>query len=115
MISVKFKCICSAQLGQNVETIYHVETVCCAKYSTLIVEKSTCDGWCPQMINGIQLHLYPVISRYYLTLSCALFPSKWVTTVVVAIFKNKGSRQSSKYYRPISLVHMFYKWFDFVL
>ena len=84
--------------------------------SKLLKEKSTSDGWCPQMINSIHSCLLPVVLVLFnVILSRAFFPLKWCVTIVSAIFKNKGSVQSSKYYRPITLVQMLYKWFDFVL
>ena len=84
--------------------------------SRLLKEKSTSDGWCPQMVSGIQSSLFPVILVLFdVILSFAFFPTKWCTTVVAAIFKNKGSTQFAKYYRPVTLVHMLYKWFDFIL
>ena len=82
----------------------------------LLKDKSTCDGWCPQMINTIPAFLYPVVLMLFnVMLSCALFPTKWCRTVVAALFKNKGSPSIAKYFRPITLVHMLYKWFDFTL
>ena len=39
----------------------------------------------------------------------------WSLTLVATIFKNKGNVEISKYYRPVSLVHLLYKWFDFLL
>ena len=42
-------------------------------------------------------------------------PTKWFLTVVAAIFKNKGSPRYAKYYRPVSLVQLLYKWFDFIV
>ena len=42
-------------------------------------------------------------------------PTKWCLTVVAAIFKNKGSPRYAKCYRPVSLVQLLYKWFDFIL
>ena len=84
--------------------------------ASLLKEKSTSDGWCPKMINTVPTSLYPVVLVLFnVMLSCALFPSKWCRTVVAALFKNKGSPSISKYYRPVTLVHMLYKWFDFIL
>ena len=79
-------------------------------------EKSTCDGWCPQMIKSIHPTLYPAIMVLFgIILSCAFFLIKWCLTLVATIFKNKGNVEISKYYRPVSLVHLLYKWFDFLL
>ena len=40
---------------------------------------------------------------------------KWCLTVVAALFKNEGLAKFAQYYRPITLVQLLYKWFDFVL
>ena len=40
---------------------------------------------------------------------------QWVLTLINAIIKNKGSEEDAKYYRPVSLVQMLSKRFDFVL
>ena len=78
--------------------------------------KSTCDGWCPEMISTINSALYPIILVLFNTiLSSAIFPSKWRTSLVAAIYKFKGLAKHAKNYRPIALVHMLYKWFDFTL
>ena len=84
--------------------------------SKLLKEKSTSDGWCPQMINTIHPTLLPIVLVLFnIILSHAFFPVKWCLTVVAALFKNKGSPKFAKFYRPITLVQMLYKWFDFVL
>ena len=44
-----------------------------------------------------------------------MFPTQWRTTVINELFKNKGSPLIGKNYRPISLVHLLAKLFDFVL
>ena len=82
----------------------------------LLKEKSTCDGWCPKMINTIPNSLYPVILIIFnMMLSCAVFPTNWCRTIVVALFKNKGIPTIPKNYRPVTLVYMLYKWFEFTL
>ena len=48
-------------------------------------------------------------------LQCALYPKKWRTTIVSAILKNKGSSLSQLNYKPISLVQLLSKLFDFIL
>ena len=45
----------------------------------------------------------------------AIYPSKWRMTTVAAIFKNKGSSLLAKFYRPISLVQLLSKFFDFIM
>ena len=84
--------------------------------SKLLKEKSTSDGWCPQMISSIESSLFPlVLLLFNVMLSSALFPAKWCLTVVTALFKNKGSPSIAKYFRPVTLVQLLYKWFDFTL
>ena len=51
---------------------------------------------------------------FNIILQCSLFPDKWWFCVVVALFK-KGSRLIPKNYRPVSLVLMLAKLFDFTL
>ena len=78
--------------------------------------KSTCDGLCPQMIKSIIVTSYPVITMlFHVIFSCVLFPAEWYITLVAALIKQKGSVTSALNYRPISLVQLLYKWFDFVL
>ena len=49
-------------------------------------------------------------------LSSKLFPvKKWLESTVKAIFKHKGLRRFAKNYRPVSLVIMLFKLFDFIL
>ena len=78
--------------------------------------KSTYDGWTPSMISRVSDIIFPIIYLIFNTiLMCRIFPSKWRTTLVAAIFKNKGTLSAAKNYRPISLVHMLAKLFDFIL
>ncbi len=59
----------------------------------LLKDKSTCDGWCPQMITSIHTSLYPLILILFnVILSHAFFPIKWCKTLVAAIFKNNGEK-----------------------
>jgi hypothetical protein len=77
--------------------------------------KSTADGWTPRMITEISATLYPILMILFnIILQCSLFPDKWWFCVVVALFK-KGSRLIPKNYRPVSLVLMLAKLFDFTL
>ena len=79
-------------------------------------DKATADGWCPQMVQSIQTSVYPlVLILFNAILSFAIFPTNWCRTIVTALFKNKGIPSVSKFYRPVTLVQMLYKWFDFVL
>lgn len=85
------------------------------KSSLLLKERSTSDGWCPKMINSIHVSLFPVIVLLFNSiLSFAFFPTKWCRSLVAALFKNKGSPEISKYYRPVTLVELLYKWLDFI-
>lgn len=78
--------------------------------------KSTSDGWVPRMVTEVSDVLYPILLLIFnIILRYSIFPVKWWHNVVVALFKNKGSRLISKNYRPVSLVEMLSKLFDFVL
>ena len=44
-----------------------------------------------------------------------MFPTNWRMTVVTDFFKNKGSASDATKYRPISLVQLLTKLFDFIL
>ena len=45
--------------------------------SKLLKEKSTCDGWCPQMICSIQAGLFPImLVLFNIMLNTAFFPTK---------------------------------------
>ena len=48
-------------------------------------------------------------------MSSHTYPTKWRTTLVNEIFKNKGETNHSINYRPISLVALLSKLFDFIL
>lgn len=78
--------------------------------------KSTSDGWTPRMITSISNTLFPILQLLLnIIFYCALYPTHWRTTIVSAIFKNKGKYLDPKNYRPISLVQMLSKLFDFIL
>ena len=78
--------------------------------------KTSADGWIPYMITSISDTLFPILLILLnALLQCALYPKKWRTTIVSAIFKNKGSSLSQLNYRPISLVQLLSKLFDFIL
>ena len=77
--------------------------------------KSTSDGWVPKMLSEVSDVLFPILLIIFnIILQRSIFPSQWLFCVVVALFKNKGSRLLSKYFRPVSLVVMLSKLFDFV-
>ena len=44
-----------------------------------------------------------------------LFPTQWRTTIINATYKFKGKRKNALNYRPISLVQLLSKLFDFIL
>ena len=44
-----------------------------------------------------------------------VYPIKWRTTIVNAIFKNKGTRKLAQYFRGISIVYLMAKIFDFIM
>ena len=77
--------------------------------------KSTADGWVPRMITEVSDTLFPTLLLIFnIILRCSIFPKKWWHNVVVPIFK-KGLRWVPKNYRPVSLVEMLSKLFDFVM
>ena len=82
----------------------------------LKANRSTADGWVPGMITSISHSLFPIlITLLNIILQMALFPEHWRTSIIAAIFKNKGSSLLPTNYRPISLVQMISKLFDFIL
>ncbi len=112
--------LCSLQFGDNYVPILDdeisVEEIDMAATRRLKEGKSTSDGWTPKMITEISDILYPILFLIFNTiLRCSMFPLKWWFSVVVALFKNKGSRSIAKFFRPVSLVVMLSKLFDFVM
>ena len=78
--------------------------------------KSSSDGWTPGMINSVSGLLFPLLVMIFNTiLQLSYYPEAWRSTVVNALFKNKGLTWLPKYFRPISLVKLLAKMFDFVL
>ena len=67
----------------------------------------TCDKycWCPFTVLSILMNVI---------LRCSIYPSQWRTSIVSAIFKNKGCSFLPKFYRPISLVHLLSKFMEVV-
>ena len=111
---IDFSCIPNSQYNEIVDSDITFDEIDDA--SRLLKEKSTSDGWCPQMITSIKNTIFPVmIIIFNAILQCVFFPTKWCLTVVAAIFKHIGSPRYAKYYRPVSLVQLLYKWFDFIL
>ena len=68
------------------------------------------------MVTNIPLCILYVFQIIYNSiLNFHIYPNTWRTTIVNAIFKNKGSRGSAKYYRGISIVYLMAKIFDIIL
>ena len=59
------------------------------------------------MITSISGVIFPILSFIFnFILMHHIFPTALVTTLINAIFKNKGSRHLASFYRPVSIVHM---------
>ena len=79
-------------------------------------DKSTSDGWAKKMVTNVPVAILLLLQLIYNTiLKFHIFPTAWRMTVINEIFKNKGSRSWAKSYRPISLVQLLAKLFDFIL
>ena len=77
--------------------------------------KSTSDGFTPEMLWEIQDILFPILVIIFnAILKYGIFPTVWLYSLVIALFK-KGLRSLAKNFRPVSLVAMLSKLFDFVL
>ena len=78
--------------------------------------KATADGWAPRMITEVKDCLFPMLLIIFnIILSRCILPVKWLFCVVIPLFKNKGLRHVAKFFRPVSLVEMLSKLFDFIL
>ena len=78
--------------------------------------KTSADGWTPRMVTTISGTLFNILFVLFnIILQCALYPTRWRTSMVAAIFKNKGSHLIAKFYRPVSIVVLLSKLFDFIL
>ena len=87
-----------------------------SKASKRLKEKSSSDRWIPRMITSVSGTLFSILLVLFnMVIHCAIYQSKWRTSIVAAIFKNKGSPWIPKFYRPISLVVLLSKLFDFIL
>ena len=74
------------------------------------------DGWTKRMLTSAPVAvLYAFQIIFNVILSTHFFPTKWRTTLVSELFKNKGSRNDATKYRPISLVQLLAKLFDTIL
>ena len=84
-------------------------------HSVLKEDKATADGWSKKMVTCVPLAVLLVFQVIYNSiLKRHLYPGDWRTTIVNAIFKNKGSRLLAAYYRGISIVFMMAKIFDII-
>ena len=87
-----------------------------SKASKRLKEKSSSDGWIPRMITSVSGTLFSILLVLItMVTQCAIYPSKWRTSIVAAIFKNKGSPWIPTFYRPISSVVLLSKLFDFII
>ena len=79
-------------------------------------EKSSGDGWTRKMLLNLPVCLlYALQVIYNVILSAHTYPTRWRTTIVNEIFKNKGTSDIAKNYRGISLVVLLSKVFDTIL
>ena len=77
--------------------------------------KSTADGWVPEMITEIKTTLFPILFIIFnIILRHGIVPLMWLLSIVIALFK-KGLHSIAKNFRPVSLVLMLLKLFDFIL
>ena len=93
----------------------HVEEIKKA-HSVLKEDKSTADGWAKRMVTSVPLCIMLVFQVIYNSiLKFHVYPGLWRTTIVNAIFKNKGSRKLAEFFRGISIVYLMAKIFDIIL
>ena len=79
-------------------------------------EKSSGDGWTRKMLLNLPACLLLALQIIYNTvLSAHTYPTRWRTTIVNEIFKNKGTSDKAENYRGISLVVLLSKVFDTIL
>ena len=89
-------------LGQEI-SLDEIETA----RQSLKQDKATSDGWSKGTLTNIPLCIMYAIKMIFNTLLLFhIYPTKWRTTTVNEIFKNKGDTRYAKYYRPISLKHL---------
>ena len=85
-------------------------------HTTLKEDKSSADGWVKGMLTNVPITLLYIFQIIYNSiLHFHIYPSKWRTTIVNAILKNKGSRKLAQYYCGISIVYLMAKVFDIVI
>ena len=79
-------------------------------------DKVSGDGWAKGMlVNAPVAILYAIQIIFNVILGTHFFPTKWRTTIVSELFKNKGSPTDATKYRPITLVQLLAKLFDLSL
>ena len=79
-------------------------------------DKVSGDGWTKRMITNAPLAiLYAIQVIFNVILGTHFFPTKWRTTLVSELFKNKGLPIDATKYRPITLVQLLAKLFDTIL
>ena len=79
-------------------------------------EKSSGDGWTRKMLLNLPVCiLYALQVIYNSILAAHTYPTRWRTTIVNEIFKNKGNSDNAKNYRGISLVVLLSKVYDIIL
>ena len=85
-------------------------------HTVLKEDKATADGWAKRMMTSVPMAVMLVFQIIYNSiLQRHVYPTDWRTTIVNAIFKNKGSRKLAEFFRGISIVYMMSKIFDIVL
>ena len=67
------------------------------------------------IVNAPVAILYAIQIIFNAILGSHFFPTKWRTTLVSELFKNKGVPTDATKYRPISLVQLLAKLFDTTL
>ena len=79
-------------------------------------DKATGDGWCKKMLVNLPETILTTMLIIYNTIHSAhTYPTRWRTTVVNEVFKNKGDSEEAKNYRGISLVYLLPKVYDLIL
>ena len=87
-----------------------------SKATNRLKEKSSGDGWSKGMVTNLPACiLYALQILYNAILSNHCYPTRWRTTLVNEIFKNKGNSAEEKNYRGISLVALLSKVYDIIL
>ena len=79
-------------------------------------DKVSGDGWAKRMLSNAPVTiLYAMQVIFNVILGTHFFPTKWRTTLVSELFKNKGLPTDASKYRPITLVQLLAKLFDSIL